>query len=188
MDCETKKIIQGVSNISASSVTKFPLLFFSGLPESLLSSLVTFFFLTTFIIVLVFMLLCVAVFFILRTYVTHFFYQFSPSSLIFSCLCKLSSYFCICSKKFLLNPKLLYTFKVFFALYITLHHYCLCLPFPASNFVLTFTYKSAVDPLFLKFCVNLDVPVSNTAIFTFSTSPNLCAQVSSVCSTWSVSW
>lgn len=115
-----------------------------------------------------FWFLCCYVFFFfpLRTYITH---HFSPSSLIFSCLYKLSSYFCICTKKFLLNPKLLYIFKVFFALYVTLHHYCLCLPFLPSNFVLTFTYKSAVDPWFLKLCMNLDVPISNTAIFTLST-------------------
>lgn len=53
-----KKFIQGVSNISASSVTEFPFLFFSGLSKSLLSSSVSFFFFLTTFIVPIFMLLC----------------------------------------------------------------------------------------------------------------------------------
>lgn len=67
-----KKFIQGVSNISASSVTEFPFLFFSGLSKSLLSCLVSFFFFLNNIYCPDFY--AVKFLFLWRAYITYFFH------------------------------------------------------------------------------------------------------------------
>lgn len=176
-----KKFIQVVSNLSASSVTEFPLLFFNSLTKSLLSSLVPFFSLTTFIVVvLISMLLCCFFSFSLRRQTLSIFFLSSYLHVSFLAgPCKLLSYFCICTTEFLLNPKLPEPSKSIFC--------CKCYTrllqssSPISSLELSptasllLTQKSAICTGFLRFGVNPDVSSSDAAIFTGTPMCSTCS-------------